>query len=183
MSLQQTVNNYPNSVHAKQAKKEIAGFQDWIINNSETLRKRKMTTESINNLIYLVKNFPKHELASKAQYIIGDIYMNDLRDFEIFPRVDVGSFKPLHTNRPQNNIAIIIRTQIPIKPAIKLFWFFKSVSVKSKIKDTFLGSDSMNLDFRARPCRNTMRINIPKLLDLLIFCIYRRGAFTNYVCI
>lgn len=81
-SLQQTVNNYPNSVHAKQAKKEIAGFQDWIINNSETLRKRKMTTESINNLIYLVKNFPKHELASKAQYIIGDIYMNDLRDFE-----------------------------------------------------------------------------------------------------
>ena len=111
------------------------------------------------------------------------LFFDDLRDFEIFPRVDVGSFKPLHTNRPQNNIAIIIRTQIPIKPAIKLFWFFKSVSVKSEIKDTFLGSDSMNLDFRARPCRNTMRINIPKLLDLLIFCIYRRGAFTNYVCI
>jgi len=82
MSLENTVNNYPNSVHAKQARKEIAGFQDWIINNSETLRKRKMTIESINNLIYLVKNFPKHELASKAQYIIGDIYMNDLRDFE-----------------------------------------------------------------------------------------------------
>ena len=57
-------------------------FQDWIINNSETLRKRKMTTESINNLVYLVKNFPNHELSSKAQYIIGDIYMNDLRDFE-----------------------------------------------------------------------------------------------------
>jgi len=41
-----------------------------------------MTAESIENLIYLVKNFPRHELASKAQYIIGDIYMNDLRDFE-----------------------------------------------------------------------------------------------------
>ena len=38
--------------------------------------------ESINNLDYLVKNFPNHELASKAQYIVGDIYMNDLRDFE-----------------------------------------------------------------------------------------------------
>ena len=25
-----------------------------------------MTTESIENLIYLVKNFPKHELASKG---------------------------------------------------------------------------------------------------------------------
>ena len=45
-----------------------------------------MTNESINNLIYLVKNFPKHELASKAQYIIGDIYMNDLRDFENKPQ-------------------------------------------------------------------------------------------------
>ena len=81
-SLEKTVNNYPNSLHAKQAKKEIASFQDWIINNAETLRKRKLTSESINNLIYLVENFPQHELASKAQYIVGDIYMNDLRDFE-----------------------------------------------------------------------------------------------------
>ena len=81
-SLKKTVNNYPNSLHTKQAKKEIASFQDWIINNAETLRKRKLTSESINNLIYLVENFPQHELASKAQYIVGDIYMNDLRDFE-----------------------------------------------------------------------------------------------------
>jgi TolA-binding protein len=81
-SLKKTVNNYPNSLHTKQAKKEIASFQDWIINNAETLRKRKLTFESINNLIYLVENFPQHELASKAQYIVGDIYMNDLRDFE-----------------------------------------------------------------------------------------------------
>ena len=81
-ALNKTVNKYPNSPQAIQAKKEIQAFQDWIINNAETLRKRKMTTESIENLIYLVKNFPKHELASKAQYIIGDIYMNDLRDFD-----------------------------------------------------------------------------------------------------
>ena len=66
------------------------------------------------------------------------LFLDDLKDFEIFPRVDVGSFKPLHINLPQNNIAMIIRTQIPIKPAIKLFWFFKSASVKSEIKDTFL---------------------------------------------
>ena len=66
------------------------------------------------------------------------LFLDDLKDFEIFPRVDVGSFKPLHINRPQNSIAMIIRTQIPIKPAIKLFWFFKSASVKSEIKDTFL---------------------------------------------
>jgi len=81
-ALNKTVNKYPDTPQATQAKKEIQGFQDWIINNAETLRKRKMTTESIENLIYLVDNFPKHELAAKAQYIIGDIYMNDLRDFE-----------------------------------------------------------------------------------------------------
>ena len=81
-ALNKTVNKYPDTPQAIQAKKEIQAFQDWIINNAETLRKRKMTTESIENLIYLVKNFPEHELASKAQYIIGDIYMNDLRDFE-----------------------------------------------------------------------------------------------------
>ena len=81
-ALKKTVTNYPGTPQANQAKKEIQAFQDWIINNAETLRKRKMTAESIENLIYLVKNFPKHELAPKAQYIIGDIYMNDLRDFE-----------------------------------------------------------------------------------------------------
>ena len=81
-ALNKTVNKYPDTPQATQAKKEIQGFQDWIINNAETLRKRKMTSESIENLIYLVESFPKHELASKAQYIIGDIYMNDLRDFE-----------------------------------------------------------------------------------------------------
>ena len=81
-ALNKTVSEYPASPQAAQAKEEIQAFQDWIINNAETLRKRKMTTESIENLFYLVENFPKHELASKAQYIIGDIYMNDLRDFE-----------------------------------------------------------------------------------------------------
>ena len=81
-ALQKTVKNYPNSLQADQAKKEISVFQDWILNNAETLRKRKMTTASIKNLVYLVENFPRHKLASKAQYIVGDIYMNDLRDFE-----------------------------------------------------------------------------------------------------
>ena len=81
-ALSKTVNKYPDTPQATQAKKEIQAFQDWIINNAETLRKRKMTNMSIDNLVYLVKNFPEHDLASKAQYIIGDIYMNDLRDFD-----------------------------------------------------------------------------------------------------
>ena len=81
-ALDKTVKNYPGTIQAKQAAKEIAGFPEWIINKAETLRKRKLTKESINNLSYMVKNFADNLLASKAQYIIGDIYMNDLRDFE-----------------------------------------------------------------------------------------------------
>jgi len=82
MALKNTIDNYPGSVQAKQASKELDAFPEWVINKSETLRKRKLTNESISNLIYIVKKYPDHELAPKAQYIIGDIYMNDLRDFE-----------------------------------------------------------------------------------------------------
>ena len=80
-ALKKTVDNYPLSLQAKQASREIDAFQEWLINKAETLRKRKLTNESINNLLYLVKKYPNHELTSKGQYIIGDIYMNDLRDF------------------------------------------------------------------------------------------------------
>ena len=81
-ALDKTVKNYPGTIQAKQAAKEIAGFPEWIINKAETLRKRKLTKESINNLSYMVKFYSDNLLAAKAQYIIGDIYMNDLRDFE-----------------------------------------------------------------------------------------------------
>ncbi len=81
-ALDNTVKNYPGTIQSKQATKEIAGFPEWIINKAETLRKRKLTKESINNLSYMVKHYPDNHLAAKAQYIIGDIYMNDLRDFE-----------------------------------------------------------------------------------------------------
>ena len=81
-ALKKTIDNYPLTLQSKQASKELDSFQEWIINKAETLRKRKLTMESINNLLYLVKKYPNHELASKGQYIIGDIYMNDLRDFE-----------------------------------------------------------------------------------------------------
>jgi len=80
-ALKKTVDDYPLSLQAKQASREIDAFQEWLINKAETLRKRKLTNESINNLLYLVKKYPNHDLTSKGQYIIGDIYMNDLRDF------------------------------------------------------------------------------------------------------
>ena len=81
-SLQKTVTNYSGSVQAEQAQKELETFPEWVINKSEVLRKQKLIKESIQNLIYMLENFPTNELSPKAQYMIGDIYMNDLRDFE-----------------------------------------------------------------------------------------------------
>ena len=81
-ALQHTVDNYPNSVQAAQAKKEIENFPDFILNNVESLRKRKMIKEALDYLVYMTDKHPHHVLTPKGQYIIGDIYMNDLRDFE-----------------------------------------------------------------------------------------------------
>ncbi len=80
-SLSQTVKKYPNSKHAVQAQKEIDNFPLWVFNKAESLRRRKDIKESISNCSFLVTNYSEHEISAKAQYLIGDIYMNDLRDF------------------------------------------------------------------------------------------------------
>lgn len=82
INLKLTTDNYPNSIHSNRAQKEIDAFPEWIINNAESLRKRKMNNKSIDNLNYMIEKYPSHKLSSKAQYIIGDIFMNDLRDFD-----------------------------------------------------------------------------------------------------
>lgn len=49
---------------------------------AEVERNAKNIKASLENLESLIKKFPEHALAPQAQYLIGDIYMNDLRDFE-----------------------------------------------------------------------------------------------------
>lgn len=82
-ALNKTLNEYKNTKQAQMADDQINQFPEWIINQSESLRKRKLIKISINHLEYLVENFSENVLAPKAQYMIGDIYMNDLRDFKI----------------------------------------------------------------------------------------------------
>ncbi len=80
-SLQNTVNKYGKSIQGRQAQMEIEEFPEFIINKAESLRKRKMVKEAVDALMYLTEKFSKHELTSKGQYMLGDIYMNDFRDF------------------------------------------------------------------------------------------------------
>jgi len=49
---------------------------------AEVERNAKNIKASLENLESLIKKFPEHALAPQAQYLVGDIYMNDLRDFD-----------------------------------------------------------------------------------------------------
>ena len=80
-SLQNTVNNYGGSIHATQAQKEIDQFPEYILNKAESLRKRKMVKEAVEHLMYMTEKYSQHELTPKGQYMLGDLYMNEFRDF------------------------------------------------------------------------------------------------------
>ncbi len=54
---------------------------DELYSNAEVARNEKNIKSALSSLDLLLKKYPDHSLAAKTQYLIGDIYMNDLRDF------------------------------------------------------------------------------------------------------
>lgn len=72
---------YPNSKPGTVAQTDIAYFPDWLLNTAESQRKKKEIQKSIKTLNYLIERFPEYEKSPMAQYLIGDIYMNNIRDF------------------------------------------------------------------------------------------------------
>ena len=79
--LNNTSMNYGQSIHGKQAEEQIKQFPEYILNKAESLRKQKLLKEAVNHLVYLIENYSQNALASKGQYMLGDLYMNDFRDF------------------------------------------------------------------------------------------------------
>jgi len=53
-----------------------------LFNRAEKHRQAKEIELAIKDLTLLVEHFNTDVMASKSQYVIGDIYMNDIRDFE-----------------------------------------------------------------------------------------------------
>ncbi len=53
-----------------------------LFNRAEMHRQAKDTAAAIKDLKLLVEHFPDDLMASKSQYILGDVYMNDMLDFE-----------------------------------------------------------------------------------------------------
>lgn len=82
-TLNSLVNNYPDSDYGIRSREEIRQFPNWLFTTAETKRNAKDISGSIKKLDYLVNKFPSHEIAPKAQYLIGDIYMNDQRNFDL----------------------------------------------------------------------------------------------------
>ena len=81
IQLENTTINYGNTLQGEQAQSEIDQFPEYIINKAESLRKRKMLKEAVDHLMYMTNKYLDHELTPKAQYMLGDVYMNDFRDF------------------------------------------------------------------------------------------------------
>ncbi len=81
-TLQTVVEKYGDTEIGEKARKDLAHFPQWLMNHAETTRGAKDMTGAVNILKYLVLDFSSDEIAPKAQYLIGDIYNNDLRDFD-----------------------------------------------------------------------------------------------------
>tara|TARA_B100001094_G_scaffold188759_1_gene183003 strand:+ start:377 stop:1111 length:735 start_codon:yes stop_codon:yes gene_type:complete len=79
--LELTIKNYTESIHGKQASDQIKEFPEYLINKAESLRKQKLLKESVAHLMLMIDKYDQHTLSSKAQYMLGDLYMNDFRDF------------------------------------------------------------------------------------------------------
>ena len=82
LELGNTVKNYPDTKQGIEAKRDIEQFPEYILNKTESLRKKKQHKDALNHLMFMLDTYPNLDLSSKAQYMLGDIYMNDFRDFK-----------------------------------------------------------------------------------------------------
>jgi len=73
--------NYPVTIEGKQAKIELKNFSSWLFTKAEILQGERKIREAIITLGYILKEFPDSDIAPKVNYSLGDIHMNDLRDF------------------------------------------------------------------------------------------------------
>jgi len=81
--LQKVAYNYEHTEFGEKAKLEIYNFPQWLMNKAEVERDGKNMKEAIHILQILTEHFSSSDLAPKAQYLIGDIYNNDLSVFEM----------------------------------------------------------------------------------------------------
>ena len=78
----QIVSTHENWDRKNEAQEFVRNYAMKLYSRSETLRNEKEFNASVDALNYIINNYADLEIAPKSQYLIGDVFMNDLKDFD-----------------------------------------------------------------------------------------------------
>ena len=76
----QIVSNHENWDRKIEAQEYMNNYAMKLYSRAETLRNEKEYNASVDALNYVVNNYGDLDIAPKSQYLIGDVFMNDLKD-------------------------------------------------------------------------------------------------------
>ena len=76
----QIVSNHENWDRKIEAQEYMNYYAMKLYSRAETLRYEKEYNASVDALNYVVNNYADLDIAPKSQYLIGDVFMNDLKD-------------------------------------------------------------------------------------------------------
>jgi len=77
----QIMTKHENWDRKNEAQEYMSNYALKIYSRAETLRNEKNFNASVDALNYIVKYYTDLDIAPKSQYLIGDVFMNDLKDF------------------------------------------------------------------------------------------------------
>ena len=76
----QIVSTHENWDRKIEAQEYMKNYAMKLYSRAETLRNEKEYNASVDALNYVVNNYADLDIAPKSQYLIGDVFMNDLKD-------------------------------------------------------------------------------------------------------
>jgi len=76
----QIVSTHENWDRKNEAQEFVRNYAMKLYSRAETLRNEKEYNASVDALNYVVNNYADLDIAPKSQYLIGDVFMNDLKD-------------------------------------------------------------------------------------------------------
>ena len=79
--LNEIVKNYPDTELTYEVEEEINNFPYWLMNKAVDLRSQTHTDSSVQTIDYLINEFPEHSIVPEAKYLLGNIQLNDKREF------------------------------------------------------------------------------------------------------
>jgi len=102
-TLNNIVENYPETEIGKIVKEDIANYPKWLMTKTSDMRNDSTVNEALTTVDYLISNFGDNSIIPEALYLKGNIYLNDKKDFyraintyqEIVHKYKGSSFEPM----------------------------------------------------------------------------------------